>query len=129
LIVLDASAAICLLLYSPETRADRIRGRISLENIQAPYLIDVEVAQALRRLVRLGELDESRALEALQDFGALRLRRHPHLPLLDAVWRMRDNRTAYDAAYVALAEALYAPVVTADARMARTPAGTPVEVY
>jgi len=129
LIVLDASAAVCLLLDRPLDKANGIRRRLPGESLHAPHLIDLEVAQALRRLVLFGEFAEARASEALTDLAERRIHRHPHDPLLAHIWQMRANRTAYDAAYVALAEALGAPVITLDARMARTPAAVPIEVF
>ena len=81
----------------------------------------MEVAQALRRYVREGQLDSSSAAAALEDLRSLDLERHSHEPLLDRVWALRDNLTAYDAVYVALAEALEAILLTCDGRLARTP--------
>jgi predicted nucleic acid-binding protein len=71
----------------------------------------------------------ARAERAISDLGDLPVVRHPHLSLLVPVWAMRQNRTAYDAAYVALGELLGAPVLTLDAGMARTPADIPIEVF
>jgi len=88
------------------------------ETLHAPHLIDVEVAQVLRRFVAGRRLTEGRAEEALEDLGDLPLTRYPHGVLLQRVWALRHNLTAYDAVYVALAEALEAPLVTRDAKMA-----------
>jgi predicted nucleic acid-binding protein len=90
--------------------------------LHAPYLLDAEVAQVLRRLEQARVLTATRAGEALDDLRALRLVRHAHLPLIERVWELRDNLSAYDALYVALAEALGAPLVTTDRRLARAPA-------
>ncbi len=86
-----------------------------------PHLAAVELASALRGLVRAGKLTASRAAAALQDFQELPLCRHPHEPLLARVWELRENVTAYDAVYLALAEALDATLLTCDARLARAP--------
>ena len=89
--------------------------------LHAPHLVDVEVAQALRRYVREGDLDASAAQTALDDLRSLDLRRHAHEPLLGRVWALRENLTAYDAVYVALAEALDAVLLTCDGRLTRAP--------
>jgi predicted nucleic acid-binding protein len=89
----------------------------------------VEVTQGLRRLVRAGEVSPDRAAEALADLADFDLHRHPHLDLLARAWKLRDNVTAYDAMYVALAEALDAPIVTCDAPLAGAPGhGATVEL-
>jgi predicted nucleic acid-binding protein len=120
-IVLDASAAVEWLL---QTRSGvRVSRRIfsRRETLHAPHLLDVEVAQALRRYVAAGVVTLSRADEALQDLLDLRVRRYPHVFLLWRVWELRDNLTAYDALYVALAEALDATLVTCDSKIAPAP--------
>jgi predicted nucleic acid-binding protein len=89
--------------------------------LHAPHLVDVEVAQALRRYVREGDLEAATAVAALDDLRSLDLRRHAHEPLLARVWALRENLTAYDAVYVALAEALDAVLLTCDARLTRSP--------
>jgi len=89
--------------------------------IHAPHLLGVEVAQVVRRYLQQGDLVLDRGEAALSDLADLDIVRHPHEPLLARMWRLRDNLTAYDAAYVALAEALDAPLVTLDARLARSP--------
>ena len=125
MIVLDASAVMELLLGTQQGRsvAESIADpRIALH---APHLIDVEVTQALRRYVREGELDVASATAALDDLRALDIERHGHEPLLDRVWALRDNLTAYDAVYVALAEALDATLLTCDGKLARSIAGSP----
>src|SRR5262249_54491916 len=88
------------------------------ETLHAPHLIDVEVEQVIRRYTAAGEIDGERgrlALAALADFP---VRRYPHGLLLPRIWALRNNLTAYDAAYVALAEALDAPLLTRDRRVA-----------
>jgi predicted nucleic acid-binding protein len=118
LIVLDASAALELLLQTDKGRsvAERIAPRD--ESLHAPHLIDLEVAQVLRRYVARRQLDERRAREALDDFRDLDLSRYPHDVLLDRIWELRHNASAYDASYLALAEILEAPLLTSDARLA-----------
>jgi len=120
-IVLDASALLEMLLQTP--LGVRVETRLLRDEAEfhAPHLIDVEVAQGLRRLVRTGEVSAVRATEALEDLADLDLHRHQHLDLLARAWAMRDNITAYDAMYVALAEALDAPLVTCDVPLAGAP--------
>jgi predicted nucleic acid-binding protein len=89
--------------------------------LHAPHLLDAEIVQVLRRFERLGIIDAKRAQQALEDLRALRLVRHPHEPLLDRIWALRHNLSAYDALYVALAEGLAAPLVTLDQRIADAP--------
>lgn len=121
MIVLDASAILELLLGTEA--GHRVADRIAdpAQGLHAPHLIDVEVLQALRRYVRSGELDSDSGLCAVRDLGDLDLERHPHEPLLVRMWALRDNMTAYDAAYIALAEALDAVLLTCDGRLARAP--------
>jgi predicted nucleic acid-binding protein len=119
--VLDASAVVELLLGTKLGRSIATRIADPEIGLHAPHLLDVEVAQALRRFVRDGELDSGVARAALEDLRSLDLERHGHEPLLDRVWALRPNLTAYDAVYVALAEALDAILLTCDARMARAP--------
>lgn len=121
MIVVDASVVLELLLQT--ARAERVAARVLRgdESLHAPHLLDVEVAQVLRRYARAGELNDGRAAEALSDLAGLRIERYPHEHLLPRVWELRHNLTAYDAAYVALAEALDAPLLTRDERMAAAP--------
>lgn len=121
MIVLDASALLELLLGSE--RGHAIAGRISEPSLSlhVPHLADLEVAQALRRYVREGDLDQGQAAEALHDLRALDVERHGHEPFLDRIWALRENLTAYDAVYLALAEALDTTLLTCDARLARSP--------
>ncbi len=97
--------------------------------VVVPHLADVEVLSVLRRVARRGETDSGRALQALALHRALSLRRFDHVDLLERAFALRENFSAYDAVYVALAEGLGAPLVTADARVARAVrAWTGVEV-
>src|SRR4051812_39161389 len=104
IMVLDASAIIELILSTPAGRVVAARIADPAESLHAPHLADVEVAQALRRYVRERQIDEQTAATALSDLRALDLQRHAHEPLLDRVWDLRRNLTAYDAVYVALAQ-------------------------
>jgi predicted nucleic acid-binding protein len=112
-IVVDASV-LAPALADDGADGDRARLRLRGEQLVAPELVDLEVLSTLRRAVRAGRLDERRSGQALDDLAALPLRRVPHLPLLARAWELRDNLTAYDAAYVALAESLRALLLTAD---------------
>jgi predicted nucleic acid-binding protein len=128
-IVLDASAVLELLLGTPVGREVAERIADPALGLHAPHLIDIEVAQALRRYVRGGEVDDESAALALEDLRALDMERHAHEPLLTRVWELRANLTAYDAVYVALAEALETRLLTCDGRIARAPGmGDRVEV-
>lgn len=126
MIVLDASAALELLLRG--RAADAVAERVfrAGESLHAPHLLDVEVAQVVRRYWLAGELSGERGREALQDLADLRIERYPHEPLLPRIWALRHNATAYDAAYLALAEALDAPLLTRDARLASVPGAAAV---
>jgi len=117
-IVVDASV-LAPALADDGDDGDRARERLRGEELAAPELIDLEVLSTLRRAARARRLDESRSLQALTDLAAIPLRRVPHLPLLARVWELRDNLSAYDASYVALAEALDTVLVTADGRIER----------
>lgn len=121
MIVLDASAIIELLLGTARGRAVAARIEDPAVGLHVPHLLDLEVAQVLRRYLRDGELEAAAAAEALADLRSLDLERHSHEPLLDRIWALRANMTAYDAAYLALAEALDATLLTCDARLARSP--------
>ena len=120
MLVVDSSAVLAVLVGRPTPA--RLIDRLIDGDLHAPHLIDIEVLHALRRLTARGELTEERAADARLDFGDLALVRYPHVGLRDRIWELRHNLTAYDAAFIALAELLGAPVVTCDARL-RTAAG------
>jgi len=127
-IVVDASVVVTA-LGDDGTDGDATRSRLRNERLAAPHLIDLEVASAWRRLSAAGHLPPRRVELALADLVALRLERVPHGPLLPRCWELRDNLTVYDAAYVALAEALEATLLTADVRMTDAPGcRCPIEV-
>jgi predicted nucleic acid-binding protein len=130
-IVVDASAMLEFLLQTPlgarvESRLFRVR-----EEFHSPHLMDVEVTQGLRRLVRSGEVGVTRAAEAIEDLGDFDLHRHGHLNLLARAWQLRENAyrdvlplvnvTAYDAMYIALAEALEETMITCDSPLTKAP--------
>lgn len=121
MIVLDASALVELILSTP--LGQRVAARIAdpAEGLHTPHLADLEVVLALRRYVREGTIDADAAAIALDDFRALDLQRHAHEPLLGRVWEMRENLTAYDAVYVALAEVLDGLLLTCDGPLSRAP--------
>ena len=118
MIVIDASV-LAPALADDESDGDLVRTRLQGEQLAAPELIDLEVTSTLRRATRAGRLDNRRSSQALADLAALPLKRVSHLPLLPRVWELRENLTAYDAAYVALAETLGALLLTADGPLAR----------
>lgn len=131
MIVLDASAALAVLLNAGQG-AEAIRERVSRpeETLHVPHLLEIEVLHALRRLSLGGVLSPERALLALGRLRDTQFERYPFTLLLGRIWELKDNLTAYDASYVALAEALDAPLVTRDARLARAPGiRAEVEVY
>jgi predicted nucleic acid-binding protein len=116
MVVIDASVLVDALLV-----AGPARERLANDNLQAPELIDAELLSVLLRLVLADKLQEGHALQALATAERLGLRRHPSRCLWPRAWELRTNLSAYDALYVALAERLNAPLLTADARLARAP--------
>ncbi len=130
MIVLDASAAVEWLLQT--TAGHRIEQRIfaRADTLHTVHLLDVEFAQVMRRLVREGTLAPGRAQQAIEDLAALRIARYAPVLLLPRIWRLRQNLSAYDAAYIALAEELHAPLITRDRRIAGAPGhAAAVEVF
>lgn len=118
MIVVDASAVLEVLLNTPVAPQVVERLFVAGETLHAPHLIDLEVTQVLRRYAAVGDLDPRRGQQALEYLLHLPLTRYPHDVLLPRIWELRHAITAYDAAYVALAEALAAPLVTRDASLA-----------
>lgn len=126
--VLDASVVVEWLLRLP--RADAVEERLRADTSwHAPHLLGVEVTQVVRRGVLRGDMSAARGREALEALIDLDVTRYPHEPLLGLAWELRENITAYDAVYVALAMALECPLLTLDARLAAaTPAGARVDL-
>ena len=118
MIVLDASAAVDWLLQTSAGQSIENRIYSRNETLHAPHLLDLEVTQVLRRLALQGVVSVHRAHEAVRDLLDLRITRYPHLVLLPRIWQLRHNFSAYDAAYLVLAEQLGATVVTRDGRLA-----------
>jgi predicted nucleic acid-binding protein len=128
-IVVDTSAVIALLAARPRLLEleERVRGD---GDLHAPHLLDVEVLHALRGLVLGRKLTADRAQDVRTDLADLTIVRYPHQPLADRMWDLRANLTAYDAAFVVLAEALGAVLVTCDASLAAAPGHTAsIEVF
>jgi predicted nucleic acid-binding protein len=117
-IVVDASALVEVLLRTPLAPAIEQRLFDPELTLHAPHLIDVEVAHALRRYAISGQIDAERGHAALAILADLPLNRYPHRFLLPRIWDLRNNLTAYDAVYVALAETLEVPLLTRDRRLA-----------
>ncbi len=127
--VLDASGVVELLLNTDSGRRLSARLLAETEGVHVPHLIDAEIAQVLRRFVLRGLLDAQSGAAALRRWQDFDVDRYPHEPLLDRVWELRANVTAYDATYLALAEALSMVFVTGDRRLARVPgARTAIEL-
>lgn len=131
MIVIDASAQVAVLLnVGPDVEGIRSRIARPGETLHIPHLFEIEVLHALRSLTLRGTVSSGRARLALDRLRDTRFVRYPHTALTERVWELRENLTAYDAAYIALAEALDAPLVTTDARFARASGiRAAVEVY
>jgi predicted nucleic acid-binding protein len=117
ILVVDASAVVNA-LTDPDDRGAAACSMLAEPDLLAPCLIDLEVAQGFRRI---GLVIGADMTEALHRYRSLSIRRFEHLPLLPRIWELRHNLTAYDAAYVALAEATGAPLITLDSRIANAP--------
>jgi len=117
-LVVDASVLV-VALADDGPDGDQARARLQGQQLVMPELAYLEVASVLRRQVRIGMMDLRRAGLALADLAALPTHRAPHRPLLGRCWELRDNLTVYDAAYVALAEAVQATLLTGDQRLAQ----------
>ena len=121
MIVIDASAVLEVLLRSRIGLEIEKRIFSPGESLFAPHLLDLEVAQVIRRYCAMGEIDSDRGNEAIQDLKDFPINRYQHDIFLNRVWELRHNMTAYDAVYVALAEILPAPLLTRDAHLASAP--------
>ena len=121
MLVVDASAIVDLVLDMPPHAASIARRLRVQRFLAAPHLLDAEVAAALRKRVLQGKLPSADALTAVEDLSALPIDRFPHGALLARALELRDNASLYDALYLALAEALEAPLLTRDRRLAGVP--------
>ncbi|MGO9211119.1 MAG: type II toxin-antitoxin system VapC family toxin [Terriglobales bacterium] len=119
--VVDASAAIEWLLQTQKGSVIEAQMFSKGQTLHAPHLLDIEVTQVLRRYARERAVTEARAGQLLQNLVDLRILRHRHTFLLRRAWQLRHHLTVYDAVYVALAEALDAPLLTCDAKIAAAP--------
>jgi predicted nucleic acid-binding protein len=116
LIVVDASAIVAALL-----RRGQARDRLANETLNAPHLLDSEVIEVLRRLARRDNLRSDDAERAVATWRRIAVRRYPTIGTIDRIWELRHNVSAYDSAYVALAERLDCHLITADRRLATAP--------
>jgi len=121
LIIVDASAVLEFLFATPTGAAVGARITDAAEEVAAPCLLDIEVAHVVRRWFLTGAIDEERGAKAVEHLGRLNVRRWPHEPLFPRIWTLRHNLTAYDAAYVSLAESLGAPLLTCDRSLVGVP--------
>ena len=115
--VVDASVAFEYLLKTPLGLA--VAGTIEGAALAAPELLDAEIVNVLRRAVLRGRLEEERALMAIDDLALWPVERLPHREFARSAWQYRHNVSAYDAFYVAVADALALPLLTADGRLSR----------
>ena len=127
MLVVDTSAVLAALASRPPEPT--LLQRLADDgDLHAPHLIDIEILNALRGLVRSGQLSQDRAQDVRTDVADLAITRYGHQPLADRIWALRHNLTASDAAFVALADALEVPLVTCDARLANAP-GVTAELF
>ena len=128
--VLDASVVVELVLHTPSGSQIRRRLADPAISLHSPEVVDLEVLNVIRRYVQANRMTPDRATAAVRSFSELDLQRHSHGPMLERIWERRSNLSAYDTAYVALAEILDGPLLTTDRRLARAPnLPVPVEVY
>lgn len=117
MIVVDTSAVLSSLLETSSN--EQLLARLGRDgDLHAPHLIDLEILHAARRLIRMRKISEEGATRLRREFAAMSITRYPHHPLSDRIWELRRSVTAYDGAFVALAEALEVPLVTCDRRLA-----------
>ena len=121
MIVIDASAMLDVLLRTPAAGAIEDRIFASGETLHAPHLLDLEVAQVLRRFTISGTMRADQGLSALEYLRDFRITRYAHTIFLPRIWELRANMTAYDAAFVALAESLGATLLTRDRKLSKAP--------
>ncbi|MGH3681895.1 MAG: type II toxin-antitoxin system VapC family toxin [Natronosporangium sp.] len=119
-LVVDAGV-LAVALVDDASVGRRVRDRLLGHSLYAPETIDLEVASVIRKHVLPENLSPDRAAQAIQDLAAVPLVRVSHRPLLDRIWQLHPNVTPYDAAYIAVAELLDAPLITADVRLSRAP--------
>jgi predicted nucleic acid-binding protein len=130
MLVSDASLLVDLLIDGGERGSWAAALVASAGRLHAPHVLDLEVASALRRQVRVGELSARRAGRALEDLRELSIERYPATQLLERIWELRDRMTPYDAAYVSLAEVLALPLATMDRRLSRSaPVGVEILAF
>ncbi len=123
MIVVDASVLAPALVDDGDD-GERARAEIARDDLAAPHMVDCEVASVIRRARLRGDVSAQRARQALADLADLPILRFPHTPFLGRIWELHPALTPYDAAYVALAEALDSMLLTADGRLARAPGPT-----
>jgi predicted nucleic acid-binding protein len=129
LIIIDTSAVLAALVGGAPGRQARTR-IAAAGSLHAPHLLDVEILHALRGLVRGRKLSVDRAQDASTDYARLNITRYPVSGMSNRIWQLRNNLTAYEACFVALAEALECPIVTCDERLSRSSGHTAqVDVY
>lgn len=119
MIVLDASAVVELLTNGP--LADSLRRDLAMrsDSFVVPHLLDVEVASAFRKLAAVQRIDSHQIAQLFASLAELPAERYPHLPLLARIWELRHNFTAYDAAYISLAELTNSALYTSDAKLSK----------
>ena len=118
MIVVDASVIVEMLLRTPAGIRVTPRIQTTASTVHSPHLLDAEVAHVVRRYTLAGDIDAERGAQMVGILRDLVIHRHDHRPLLGRVWELHPSVGAYDALYVALAEALDAPLLTADSRLA-----------